>query len=174
MVSPEITIRQTDRLTEAEHHQLFGWGENIFGDDGLGIQWRPKEVHFLLSVEGKLVSHVGALKHPIKLDQQQLMVGGVGSVVTIPSAQRQGYAGQLLRHVVQVFQQEWQVEAGILFCNPAKQAFYGSLGWQPVTCPVWMEQPKGRMVSLVPVMIMPFQPIEISPASLLDLQSQPW
>ena len=174
MVSPEITIRQTDSLTAAEHHQLFGWGENIFGDDVLGIQWRPKEVHFLLSVGDELVSHVGALKHLIKLDQHLLMVGGVGGVVTIPSAQRQGYASQLLRHVVQVFQQEWQVEAGILFCSPTKQAFYGSLGWQPVTCPVWVEQPKGRMVSLVPVMIMPFQPIEISSASLLDLQSQPW
>ncbi|NJL99003.1 MAG: GNAT family N-acetyltransferase [Synechococcaceae cyanobacterium SM2_3_2] len=174
MVSSEITIRQTDSLTADEDHQLFEWGENIFGDDLFDIQWRPKEVHFLLSVGGELVSHVGALKHPIKLDQRLLIVGGVGGVVTIPSAQRQGYASQLLRHVVQVFQQEWQVEAGILFCSPAKQAFYESLGWQPVTCPVWVEQPKGRMVSRLPVMIMPFQSIEISSVGLLDLQSQPW
>jgi hypothetical protein len=81
-------IRQTTALTNEEKQQLFGWGEDIFGVVPLSLSWRPKDFHFLWYSDGKPISHVGVLKHVISVDNEPVTVGGIGGVVTVPSAQR--------------------------------------------------------------------------------------
>jgi GNAT superfamily N-acetyltransferase len=108
-------IRQTEALTEEEKRQLFGWGENIFGVAALELSWRPKDLHFLLYSNGELVSHVGVLKHVLIINGKLITVGGVGGVVTVPKAQKKGFAGRLMRHAAKFFEREWRVDAGLLF-----------------------------------------------------------
>src|SRR4051794_8773264 len=91
-------IRQAEVLTDEERQLLFGWGENIFGVAALKLSWRPKDLHFLLYADGEPVSHVGVLKHVVGVNGAPATVGGVGGVVTVPEAQKKGFACQLMQH----------------------------------------------------------------------------
>ena len=88
-----IEIKRSGTLSDAQWQKLFGWGEDIFGANDLGLKWRPKDLHFLLFENGEeLVSHVGVLKHTISVGGNPVTVGGVGGVVTVAEAQGKGYA----------------------------------------------------------------------------------
>ena len=165
-------IRQADILTEAEKKKLFGWGDDIFGADDLNLRWRPKDVHFLMEVDGETVSHVGVLKHEVSVVGELVTVGGVGGVVTIPAFQRNGYARELTLHAAGFFR-EWQVDAGLLFCLRRRVPYYESQGWQVLKQPVTMVQPSGEIVSPLEVMILPFGKSSW-PDGEVRLNSFPW
>lgn len=164
-------IKQVDSLTDAENTKLFGWGKDIFGADDLNLRWRPKDVHFLLTLDGEVVSHVGVLKHDVSVAGQPLRVGGVGGVVTIPAAQRQGHARELMSYASE-FMANWQVAAGLLFCLPKRVPYYASQGWQIVRYPVVIQQPDGNLESPLKVMVLPF--VGTWPEGKIDLNSFPW
>ena len=166
-------IRQAEVLTDEEKQLLFGWGENIFGVAALKLSWRPKDLHFLLYSGGEPVSHVGILKHVVTVNAESVTVGGVGGVVTVPEAQKKGFARQLMQHAAKFFEQEWKVDAGLLFCLPKLTAYYEALGWQEVESPVLIEQPSGKIVSPLCVMALPLVGEGWSSGSI-ELRSLPW
>jgi GNAT superfamily N-acetyltransferase len=166
-------IRQAEVLTDEERHQLFGWGENIFGVAAFELSWRPKDTHFLLYSHGKPVSHVGVLKHVVNLNEEPVTVGGVGAVVTVPGAQKKGFARRLMQHTAKFLEQQGEVDAGLLFCLPKLVAYYEALGWQEVESSVLIEQPSGNIVSPFCVMVLPFRDEPWSCGSI-ELRSLPW
>ncbi len=166
------TIRQTDSLSEAEKQQLYGWGDDIFGADAFNLRWRPKDLHFMLEVDGLTVSHVGILKHDVAVAGRPVTVCGVGGVVTLPAWQKRGFARELMQHAVGFFGQ-WKVDAGFLFCMPRRVAFYESQGWQVVHQPVVVEQPNGEILSPLEVMVFPTGEF-VWPQGKIQLNSYPW
>nr|AIA13509.1 Acetyltransferase (GNAT) domain protein [uncultured bacterium] len=164
-------IRQTNSLTLAERAQLFEWGVNIFGVQNEALTWRHKDVHFILSVDGEDVSHVGVLKHEVSVAGERIPVGGVGGVVTIPTAQRRGYARELMSHVAQFFA-GWEVDAGLLFCLQKRVPYYGSQGWELVHDEVVIQQPDGNINSPLEVMVLPLR--RSWPQGTIELNSLPW
>ena len=166
------TIVQAEMLTEEQKRKLFGWGEDIFGVEGLNVAWRPKDVHFLLLSDGEPVSHVGVLRLEVKVSEQAMGVGGVGGVVTVPGQQNKGYAARLMRHAAEFFDREWEVDAGLLFCLPKRVDYYSGLGWIRIDGPVDVEQKDGSSRSPLPVMVLPIA--RGWPAGPVDLQSLPW
>ena len=166
------TIRQADSLSEAETQQLYGWGDDIFGADAFNLRWRPKDLHFLLEIDGIPVSHVGILKHDVLVAGEPMKVGGVGGVVTLPAWQRHGYARELMQHTVD-FLSRWEIDAGFLFCMPWRVAFYESQGWQVVHQPVTVEQPNGEILSPLGVMVIPTGKF-VWPEGEIHLNSFPW
>ena len=99
--------------------------------------------------------------------------GGVGGVVTVPEAQKKGFARQLMRHAANFLEQEWEVDAGLLFCLPKLLAYYEALGWQEVESSVLIEQPSGKIVSPLRVMVLPLVGEGWSSGSI-ELGSLPW
>ena len=168
-----IEIKQVEALTEADKQQLFGWGEDIFGAKSLNLNWRPKESHFLLRADGKVVSHVGVLKHVVSVESQPVTVGGVGGVVTVPEAQKKGFARALMLRAAEFFEQEWKADAGLLFCFPRLVPYYESLGWQVVERPVLIDQPYGKISSPLRVMVLPLGRKSWPPGNV-ELDSLPW
>ena len=166
-------IRQAEVLTDEEKQRLFGWGENIFGVGTFKLTWRPKDLHFLLYSDGEPVSHVGVLKHVVSVNGEPASVGGVGGVVTVPEAQKKGLARRLMRHAAKFLEQEWEVDAGLLFCLPKLLAYYEALGWQEVETSVLIEQPSGKIVSPLRVMVLPLVGEGWSSGSI-ELGSLPW
>jgi GNAT superfamily N-acetyltransferase len=166
-------IKQTDRLTESETRILFGWGENIFGVLPHELTWRPKDLHFVLHADNQPVSHVGLLQHLIRVGEQPLKVAGVGGVVTVPEAQKRGLAQRLMKHATVFMENEWMVDAGLLFCLPKMEAYYARLGWRKIDSPIVFDQPGGKTASPLPVMVLPFggRPW---PKGEVDLESLPW
>jgi GNAT superfamily N-acetyltransferase len=166
-------IKQANNLTEAEQQRLFGWGENIFGVQAHSLQWRHKDLRFLLYDRGELVSHAGILQHAVSVSGKSILVAGLGGVVTVPGAQRKGFARKLVEHVMKHAEAEWEVEAGLLFCRPQMIAYYAALGWQLVEVPVMIQQPSGKIASPLPVMVLPFRH-RVWPPGTIELDSLPW
>jgi len=78
-----------------------------------------------------------------------------------------------MRHTAEFFEREWKVDAGLLFCLPKLTAYYEMLGWQEVESPVLIEQPSGKIVLPLCVMILPLVGEGWSSAGI-ELGSLPW
>lgn len=166
-------IRQSETLTDEENKRLFGWGENIFGVAPHQLRWRPKDLHFVLYSDGQPVSHAGVLRRVVRVNGEPVTVGGVGGVVTVPEAQRKGFAWRLMKHAARFIELEWKVDAGLLFCLPTMVAYYEALGWQALERDVLIDQPRGRVAAPMCVMVLllgerPW------PSGTVELESLPW
>ena len=166
-------IRLARELTDEERQRLFGWGENIFGIDDHKYQWRPKDLHFILDVDGKPASHVGVLEQVIKVEGQPVKVGGIGAVVTAGELHGRGYAQKTLRYAEAYMREELKVEFGLLFCLDRLKPFYERQGWQLLHDPVEFDQSSGKMISPMNVMVLPCGD-RLWPAGAIDLCSFPW
>lgn len=123
-------IRLVPDLSDEERLRLFGWGENVFGIEDREFRWRPKDLHFILDVNGEAVSHVGLLDHYVKVAGQTVQVAGVGAVVTAGEMHGRGYAQKTLRYAERYMCAEMKVEFGLLFCLDRLQPFYSRQGWE--------------------------------------------
>jgi GNAT superfamily N-acetyltransferase len=167
-----VEITRTEDLSAERLRHLYGWGKDIFGADDLKLQWRPKTLHFLLFDDGELVSHVGVLRHTVSAGGNPVAVGGVGGVVTRPEAQGKGYARTLMRRAAGFFENDWKVEAGLLFCLSRMIPYYEALGWQKIEETVLIEQPEGAIESPMNIMVLPFG--GAWPSGAVELESFPW
>jgi len=169
-----MEIKQTNTLTEAEQKKLFGWGDDIFNVEPLTLRWRHKDLRFVLfDDDAEPVSHAGILKHFVAVDGQPVLVAGLGGVVTVPGARGRGFARQVVQEAMKFAEHDWRVEAGLLFCRSQMVAYYESLGWRVVESPVMIDQPEGKIVSPLQVMVIPFGK-RVWSAGTVDLQSLPW
>ncbi len=168
-----MEITQAKDLTDNDQQQLFGWGEDIFGVQPWGLQWRPKDLRFVLYHEGNPLSHAGILKHTVSVDGEEVSVAGLGGVVTVPEARGKGFARQVVHRAMSFAESEWTVDAGLLFCRPPMVSYYEALGWQMVESAVIIDQPNGKIPSPLAVMVLLFRRI-LWPAGLVELQSLPW
>ena len=172
-VPEDVSIRQATVLSNDELQRLFRWSADAFGVAHLGLQWRPKETRFLLDVAGEPVSHVGLLKHVVRVGGHPVIVAGFGGVVTVPSARGRGHATALMKHATQFVTAEWQVRAGLLFCLPRLIPYYARLGWRMLDETVNVQQPSGTLLTPIPVMVLPIGG-PTWPGGTVELDSQPW
>jgi RimJ/RimL family protein N-acetyltransferase len=168
-----MEIRLVTNLSGAEKRQLFEWGPDVFGGDALKLHWRPAHWHFLVYADGLLVSHVGVVKQAVTVGIQQVTVGGIGGVVTVPAAQGKGYASAALQQATKFMCEELKVEFGMLFCLPRMIPFYQRFGWQEVREPVLIQQPSEKIPSPLVVMAFPCRS-QAWPAGQVELESLPW
>ena len=168
-----VIVRQTQELSTEEKERLFGWAPNPFGVAHLGLSWRPKDVHLLLELDGKLVSHVGLLRHEVRSGTRSVRLAGFGGVITVPEAQKRGHASDLMQFATNLALVEWVMDAGLLFCLPALVPFYEGLGWREVQHSVLIDQPSGRISAPIPVMVYPAE-AGMWLDSPFVLESLPW
>ncbi len=167
------TIRVVKELTDDERQRLFGWGEHIFGIEDQKYTWRPKDLHIILDVDGEAASHVGLIEQTVKVAGKPIRVAGVGAVVTAGEMHGRGYAQKTMRYAERVMCEELNVEFGLLFCLDRLKPFYERQHWQPVQEPVEIDQPSGKMISPLNVLVLPCKG-QTWPAGAVDLCSLPW
>lgn len=168
-----VIVRQTPELSAEEQQRLFGWAPNPFGVAHLGLSWRPKDLHLLLDLNGLPVSHVGVLRHEVRSSTRSLRLAGFGGVVTVPEAQKRGYASQLMQHATHLALTDWSQDAGLLFCLPALLPYYERLGWRQIQHSVLIDQPSGRIPAPIPAMVYPAEAGTLLSAPFI-LESLPW
>ena len=168
-----MKIEQATNLTKEQMRILFEWGEDVFGGRIHNLVWRKKFLHFLSYEQNRLMSNVSVLKHEIKVGEQNVLVGGIASVATVPAGQKKGYASALVKHATEFLFDEFKVDACLLFCLDRLVPFYARLGYHNLSVPILIEQPQGRVASPMNVMINPRGDF-VWPAGSVDLQSQPW
>ncbi len=171
-----LEIREVLQLSAEETRRLYGWGDNIFGTAGLDITYRTKEglVRFLLYAGAdEPVSHAAVLRHHARANGSAVLIGGIGGVVTVPEAQRRGYAAMVVRHAINVLRDRWAVDFALLFCVDRMVDYYQRLGFREVRCEVLIDQPAGKAPCPFHVMTLPFNP-QVEVIDSLSLGSAPW
>jgi GNAT superfamily N-acetyltransferase len=170
-------IRLVQHLSPEDSHLLWGWGDDIFGTAHLNLSYRPKtgeEVRFLLYAEtAGPVSHAAALKHRARANDQPVLIGGIGGVVTIPAFRKRGYAGRLVREATAFLRDEWQADLALLFCIDRMRGYYERLGWRKAGCEVLLDQPAGKVPSPFHVMTVSFDS-RFETIDTIDLNSASW
>ena len=167
------TIRQAAALSATERAVLFGAEPDPFGVAHLGLQWRPKDIHFLLELDGEPIAHVGVLQHDVRTEHSSVHLAGLGGVITAAEARGQGHATALIRHAIGHALESWGADAALLFCLPGLVSFYRRQGFQLVTTEVLVEQPAGQFLAPLPVMVRSLHD-RIWPQGPITLGSLPW
>lgn len=105
---------------------------------------RPQWYGFL-SHEGRWVSMLEIVHRPAKVGVEDVRLGLVGAVATLPQARGKGYASVLLRESVGFIGDRLKCDFAWLMCAEDLVPFYERLGWQRVQGPFYFHQPGGRV-----------------------------
>ncbi|MFF1381899.1 GNAT family N-acetyltransferase [Streptomyces sp. NPDC058308] len=135
------------QYTKAEQDEILGTGDDPFGVAGTGLAWLPKEEHFGIRHEGRLVAHAGLRRLFLSVDGTDLEVVGVGGVAVAPDVRGRGLAREVLTTALSHARTLGPHHA-LLFCRPPLVTLYERLGWQALDEDVQVEQPGGRVVTM--------------------------
>ncbi|HEV8721400.1 MAG TPA: GNAT family N-acetyltransferase [Candidatus Binatia bacterium] len=165
-------------LTHHERQLIGAWSNRFFGSHPLTARytWTGIEgVRFrVLAYDGEeLVSHLRILERTARVDRKDVLVGGLGAVMTAPERHGKGFAGLTLREAERLIFDELGAEIGFLFCLPELVPFYAKRRWQLIECPVEMLQPAGNVVWPECAMLLP-KPGEQWAPTTFDIRGLPF
>src|SRR5690349_6601963 len=96
---------------------------------GRHVEWAAAEWRaFLRDDNGDLVSHAGLIVREAICNGRAVRIGGIGGVLTDPSARRRGYAERVILRGLEFFGGQ-KVDFGLLVCEARLLPYYGRLGW---------------------------------------------
>ncbi|GGY24531.1 GNAT family N-acetyltransferase [Streptomyces djakartensis] len=150
-------VLRLPQYTKADQEEILGNGDDPFGVASTGLTWLPKEEHFGIRHEGRLVAHTGLLRLPVSIGGTKTEVVGVGGVAVAPGMQGQGLARLVVTAALE-HARTMGPQHALLFCRPPLVPLYQRLGWHPLDKDVIVEQPAGRLVTMpLPTMVTPLR-----------------
>jgi predicted GNAT family N-acyltransferase len=164
---------QKAQLSEDEHRALFQWEEDPFRSLASGLTWRPTTHHVLIYEGDQPVSHVGLIRDTVRIGDQQIAVGGLGGVITVPAFQGQGAAQRAIEESIRMMHEDWHLNHWMLFCFPHRKSYYERLGWVARTDAVWISQPQGRVTIPASSMVMAANG-HAWPEGEIEIDGLPW
>ncbi|MEU5212467.1 GNAT family N-acetyltransferase [Streptomyces sp. NPDC020742] len=170
--SAPVEVTRLSRYSKTEQDEILGAGPDPFGVAGTGLTWLPKEEHFGIRRDGRLVAHAGLLPLPLSIGGTPTQVVGLGGVAVAPDQRGQGLA----RHVVAAALEHARTlgpRYALLFCRPPLIALYQRLGWHTVDSPVEVEQPSGPVEMPLATLWAPLHPGAPWPPGPVRLHSLP-
>lgn len=148
---PAIYKWQAIAFMRMEWSSIFQ-GENLYMQETYPPALEP--VHFVVAEGETLISYGSLLMVDLLHAGEAYHVYGFGNLLTFPPFRRQGYGGQILQRATR-FIRESDVDAAILFCDPALQSFYAAQGWGPTHSPTRLGTPE-RYEDYTPLRMMLF------------------
>lgn len=140
-------VERLAHYTKADQEEILGKSDDPFGVAWTGLTWLPKDDHFGIRHDGRLVAHTGLLRLPLAIGATETEVVGVGGVAVAPGMQGQGLARRVVTAALE-HARTMGPEHALLFCRPPLVPLYRRLGWQPLDQDVRVEQPEGRLVTM--------------------------
>ncbi|MFF5312654.1 GNAT family N-acetyltransferase [Streptomyces massasporeus] len=167
------TVTRLARYTKADLEEILGTGDDPFGVAGTGLTWLPKEDHFGVRLDGRLVAHAGLLRLPVAIGDVETEVMGVGGVAVAPDVRGRGLARLVLAAALDHARTQGPAHA-LLFCRPLLVPLYQRLGWHPLDTEVLVEQP-GSAPVIMPLrtMVTPLRDTARLPTGRVRLYSLP-
>ncbi|MGW1974382.1 GNAT family N-acetyltransferase [Streptomyces sp. NPDC001889] len=168
--TPPVAVR-LPHYTETELAEITGGAGDPFGTNGLGLAWRPKDVHFGVRQGGRLVAHAGWAEVTMRVGDARLRLGGLGGVIVAPAFRGRGLARLVVAAAVE-HTRDTGADFGLLFCLPERVPVYERLGWRLLDDEVRVEQPGGPVRMPIPAMWIPPRDTDAwppGPARLLTL-----
>lgn len=170
--SAQPTVIRLTRYTNAEQSEILGDGADPFGVADAGLTWLPKEEHFGVRRDGRLVAHAGLLTVPTSLGGEETTAVGLGGVAVAPDLRGHGLARLVVTAAVE-HARTMGPRHGLLFCRPPLVPLYQRLGWHPLPGEVRVEQPAGQVVMPLRTMWTPLRDDAGQPAGPVRLLSLP-
>ncbi|MFF5025472.1 GNAT family N-acetyltransferase [Streptomyces collinus] len=143
-VGPAVRL---SRYTKADQEEILGTIDDPFGVAWTGLSWLPKEEHFGIRYDGRLVAHAGLLRLPVGIGGIETEVVGVGGVAVAPGMQGQGLARLVLTAALK-HARTMGPQHALLFCRAPLVSLYQRLGWHLLDKDVLVEQPGGRLTTM--------------------------
>lgn len=172
-IDKSIDIRVECSYTAEDRSSLAGGEKDPSQTHSYHLQWRRTDRHVMVYRTGRLICHVGLLKHQVEVSGEPIWVAGVGSVLTHKDYRGQGFGRAGLRVAEEFVLKEWGLDFMLLFCRPALEKWYGSMGWFRIDALVWIEQDQGEILAPLPTLVKALSP-KPWPKSAVYLRSLPW
>ncbi|MFV6028809.1 GNAT family N-acetyltransferase [Streptomyces sp. NPDC056264] len=160
------------RLEAYDRSEIFGDAADPFGVDAWGLVWLPKEHHFGIRADGRLLAHAGLLVLPLSVGGSRMDVVGLGGVAVAPDQRGRGLAARVVGGALQHARTLGPAFA-LLFCRPDVSGLYARLGWNEVADEVRVEQPDGPAPMPLRTMWFPLQEGSRWPEGPVRLHSRP-
>ncbi|OAR27602.1 GNAT family N-acetyltransferase [Streptomyces sp. ERV7] len=172
LFSAPPTVVRLAGYTKADQSEILGDGADPFGVADAGLTWLPKEDHFGVRHEGRLVAHAGLLPLRMAVGGVETRMMGVGGVAVAPDLRGHGLARQVVGAAVDHARTRGPGHA-FLFCRPPLVALYRRLGWRTLDRDVEVEQPTGPVTMPLRTMWIPLHDDEPWPEGSVRLLSYP-
>ncbi|MFF4935163.1 GNAT family N-acetyltransferase [Streptomyces griseofuscus] len=167
------TVVRLAQYTKADQEEILGISDDPFGVAWTGLTWLPKEEHFGIRHDGRLVAHAGLLRLPVAIGDDETEVVGVGGVAVSPGRQGQGLARLVVTAALE-HARTMGPQHALLFCRPPLVSLYQRLGWHPLDKDVLVEAPEGRLATMpLRTMVTPLRDDARWPAGPVRLFSLP-
>ncbi|MFD8815065.1 GNAT family N-acetyltransferase [Streptomyces sp. NPDC059627] len=144
-VAPSVV--RLSQYTKADQEEILGTSDDPFGVASAGLTWLPKEEHFGIRHQDRLVAHAGLLRLPVAIGDAETEVVGVGGVAVAPGMQGKGLARLVVSAALE-HARTMGPQHALLFCRPPLVPLYQRLGWHPLDADVLVEQPEDRLVTM--------------------------
>jgi aminoglycoside 2'-N-acetyltransferase I len=175
-----IDVRRADELSAEEQTALRTLSAAVYPADaatawpGRLIEWAsPQWCVVWWDVDGRALSHVGALVRDGSANGKAVQIGGIGGVKTRPQTRRRGLASKAIHRAIELFRSQG-VDFAFLVCEPALVPLYERIGWKPHRGGLLVRQ-HGQTVpfSFNLPMTYPVQNADV-PDGVIDLMGPPW
>ncbi|MFI9048297.1 GNAT family N-acetyltransferase [Streptomyces sp. NPDC053427] len=170
--SASPTMVRLARYTETELQEILGDGDDPFGVAEAGLAWLPKEDHFGIRSDGRLMAHAGLLVLPVSIGGVETKVVGLGGVAVAPDVRGRGLARRVVTAAL-AHARTLGPRYGLLFCRPPLVPLYQRLGWHALSQDVQVEQPEGPVVMPLRTMWTPLHDDASAPEGAVRLLSLP-
>jgi len=138
----------TDQLSASQIQGLRALLWSAFGDEddrfteedwqhALGGQ------HFVVEIDGRIVSHASVVERVLHVDGQPLRTGYVEAVATEPQQQRRGHGSTVMTAVNEHIREGFELGA----LGTSSHGFYERLGWQTWRGPTSVRTAAGELAT---------------------------
>jgi aminoglycoside 2'-N-acetyltransferase I len=154
-----------DLVWPAELRATFSWTHVVWANaERRVLVWNDRD---------ELVCHVGFQLRRAKWADSDVLIGGIGGVITRQDSRKLGHASTAIGMAVAEMRDRGGADFALLVCEPHNFAFYRGLGWRQFDGELFCEQPGGRVRFEV---MTPFVlDLRLAPrAGAIDLCGLPW
>ncbi len=123
----------------------------------------------------EIAGQVCLIERDCQVGGQAIRLGGIGGVLTRPEFRGRGLASIGMTAATEFFRDLRPVDYVLLVCESHLVKFYGGMGWELVSGPLWVEHPeRGRvMMNDVYPMVMALRD-RAWPGGAIELMGLPW
>jgi predicted GNAT family N-acyltransferase len=169
----KIELKAESQLSESERLGLARLSAEAFPPDGEDTQWAQSDWHVLVWEGEEIVSHVEIVERTASVGGWPVRLGGIGGVSTLKAWRKRGLAEAALKVAVNTLRDPLGVDFGLLVCSEGMIPYYSKFGWKSIGGPMWIDQPKGRVLYKSPIMVLAVCKDEW-PDGEIDLCGRPW
>jgi GNAT superfamily N-acetyltransferase len=134
----QIALRSVAQLTENDRAALGELSTAVYPPEvaaawpGLAIEWSPRQWSVIVWNDdaNQALAHAGIVVRQARCNECDVKIGGIGGVMTHPAFRGQRCATAALGRCSEFFQQQGDIDFGLLVCEPTLIPFYEHLGWQ--------------------------------------------